>query len=173
MPHYIDLGAGPAEADCAQLGRTENFARLNRLELVAYRAALIARFGPPPAGCGYDIRDNHHDFGIYRTLILRIDPAMAEDATVVTYGELVENGLGSWIEAGLTAPVEYDARSQAVSVRDLRDVIVSALLVTRPGTDGSFPVADFATLHGNLTQAWPEEAATARVRLAEGGGAAS
>ncbi|WP_230771769.1 hypothetical protein [Sphingomonas sp. Leaf4] len=167
MPHRIDFGAGPASEACAQLGRTNDFARLNRLELVAYRAALIACFGPPPEGCHFGIQDNHHDFGTYRTLVLSIDPVMADDQTVVAYVEQVEGGLASWIEVGLTAPVEYDARSQAVTVRDLRDVIVSALLVTRPTTDGSFPVADFSTLHGNLTAAWPDEAAAARARVAD------
>ena len=50
MSDIIDLGGAPANEDCAQLGHTPDFERLNRLEVAAYRAAIIARFGPPPDG---------------------------------------------------------------------------------------------------------------------------
>ena len=46
MPYTIDLGAGPAEEDCAQLGRSPDFDTLNILEIEAWRCALIARHGP-------------------------------------------------------------------------------------------------------------------------------
>ena len=36
MPYFIDLGAGPAEEDCAQLGQSPNFVSLYRLEIAVY-----------------------------------------------------------------------------------------------------------------------------------------
>jgi len=40
MSDIIDLGGAPANEDCAQLGHTPDFERLNRLEVAAYRAAM-------------------------------------------------------------------------------------------------------------------------------------
>ena len=51
MPDIIDLGGAPAEAECAQLGQTANFAAVNAFEVEAYRLAIVARYGLPPAGC--------------------------------------------------------------------------------------------------------------------------
>src|SRR3546814_2859037 len=73
MANIIDLGGTPANEDCAQIGHTPDFERLNRLEVATYRAAVIARCGPPPDGCALISITNRHDFGIYRTLGLRID----------------------------------------------------------------------------------------------------
>ena len=50
MPDIIDLGGAPAEAECAQLGQTANFAAVNSFEVEAYRLAIVARYGPPPEG---------------------------------------------------------------------------------------------------------------------------
>src|SRR3546814_21168986 len=50
MSNIIDLGGTPANEDCAQIGHTPDFERLNRLEVATYRAAVIARCGPPPDG---------------------------------------------------------------------------------------------------------------------------
>ena len=76
MPITIDLGSAPANEDCAQLGHTPNFANVNRFEMLAYRAALIAVHGVPPAGCHLVSVENRHDFGDYATLALVI----ADDA---------------------------------------------------------------------------------------------
>lgn len=43
-----EFGAGPASEPCAQLGRTDDFAAANTLELLAYKAAIIAVNGEPP-----------------------------------------------------------------------------------------------------------------------------
>src|SRR3546814_11874262 len=72
MSDIIDLGGAPGHEDCAQLGHTPDFERLNRLEVAAYRAAVIARFGPPPDGCALVFITNRHDFGIYRTPGLKV-----------------------------------------------------------------------------------------------------
>lgn len=61
MPETFILGPCPAEEDTAQLGRTPDFDRLNRLEVDCYQAALIARYGPPPAGAGFARHSSTHD----------------------------------------------------------------------------------------------------------------
>jgi hypothetical protein len=43
---------------------------------------------------------------------------------------------------------------------------MGALLATRPGPDGHFPVADFAILHRNLAAGYPRSAEAAQ-RLPE------
>src|SRR3546814_10090920 len=96
MANIIDLGGTPANEDCAQIGHTPDFERLNRLEVATYRAAVIARCGPPPDGCALISITNRHDFGIYRTLGLRIDAgAFRRDPSVAAYAEAVQDGLGS------------------------------------------------------------------------------
>jgi len=126
----VDIGGAPANEDCAQLGQTENFAAINRLEVDTYRAAIIDR------------------------------------PDVMDYVQCVEPGLGSWIEAGFPVPVCYnDAAPDPGVPPPLADIIVSALLITRPDDSGQFPAADFATLHGNLRVAYPEHAQRAAERL--------
>ena len=66
----FELGAGPANEPCAQLGCTPDFAEANTLELLAYKAAIIAVNGEPPLPLGFAIVANAHDFGTYRTLWL-------------------------------------------------------------------------------------------------------
>ena len=168
MSYIIDLGGAPANEDCAQLGHTSDFERLNRLEVATYRAAIIARFGPPPDGCALLTLTNRHDFGVYYTLGLKVDAsATRRDSTVATYAETVENGLGSWIEAGFAAPVCYeDGEAPKVERSSIDDIVMGALLATRPGPDGHFPVADFAILHRNLAAGYPRSAEAAQ-RLPE------
>ena len=64
----LELGAGPANEPCAQLGRTPDFERVNRHELRAFQAAVIAVNGPPPEPLEFAAIANAHDFGTYRTL---------------------------------------------------------------------------------------------------------
>lgn len=164
MPYTIDLGAGPPEEDCAQLGRSPDFDTLNILEIEAWRCALIARHGPPPEGCRFKVIPNPNDFGCYRTLGLRV--MSEDDATVADYAEAVEEGLATWIEAGFRAPVRYDGAAPVVEHADPAETVIAALMTTRPAADGTFPIPGFAVLHTNLVAAFPVEAATARARIA-------
>ncbi|WP_334001086.1 hypothetical protein [Sphingomonas aurantiaca] len=105
MSYIIDIGGAPANEDCAQLGQTPDFEAVNTFEVLAYKLAIIARHGMPPAGCKLGPHTNRHDFGVYRTLALHIEDE--EDEAVQAYAEAVEEGLGSWLEAGFTPPVIY------------------------------------------------------------------
>lgn len=165
MPHVIDLGAGPTNEDCAQLGQSPDFDALNRLEIATYKCALIARYGAPPPGCRLAALSNAHDFGRYVTLVLHIDDET--DEAVCAYAEQVEEGLGTWLEAGFSAPVIHDGEPPRIVHPDSTAAVVSALLITRPRPDGRFPVPDFETLHTNLAGAFPDEAAAARARLSD------
>ena len=169
MSDIIDLGGAPANEDCAQLGQTPDFERLNRLEVQAYRAAIIARFGVPPDGCAFKTLINRHDFGVYYTLGLSIDAGAARrDAPVAAYAEAVQDGLVSWNEACFAAPVRYVDGEPPIVERDTIDAIVTgALLATRPGPDGRFAVPDFETLHRNLAAAYPASAEAANALLQE------
>lgn len=166
MFDIFDLGGAPANEDCAQIGHTTDFHRLNRLEVDAYRAAIQARYGLPPDGCALVAIKNDHDFGSYRTLGLKVWTVARNDPAVIAYAEQVEDGLSSWIEAGFTAPVRYDdAEGRTDGRNTLSDVVVGALMTTRPNPDGSFAILEFAILHANLTAAYPDCAAEAHARL--------
>ena len=135
MIETMTIGASPAEEDCARLGRTPDFQRLNRLEVDCYQAALVARYGPPPAGapCRRDTSD--HDFGRYTELALRFE---STDEAHASYAERVDEGLGRWFHAGFTAPVEYtDSTTPAIHHADLAGAIRSAISIMRP----PFPTA--------------------------------
>lgn len=163
MSDIIELGAAPAEEDCAQLGRTPDFDVVNAYEVFAHKLAIIARYGQPPAGCRLTPLVNRHDFGVYRTLSHRIDDE-AEEA-VQTYAEAVENGLSRWLDGGFAPPISYEGSVATILRPDVTELVIGALQTTRPGPDGSFPVAEFETLHTNLATAFPDEAAIARARL--------
>jgi hypothetical protein len=166
MSQIIDLGGAPANEDCAQLGHTPDFDRLNRLEVATYRAAIIARFGSPPAGCDLVAITNRHDFGVYRTLGLRTDAMPAQRETIATYIAAVENGLASWIEAGFAPPVRYDdGAAPAVDRERIDDIVMGALIATRPDTSGHFAIPDFELLHRNLASAFPRSAEAAHALL--------
>lgn len=163
MPYFVDIDGAPANEACAQLGQTPRFDTLNKLEVLAYKYAIIARYGAPPPGCRLTGLSNRHDFGCYVSLVLHVEDEL--DEAVRAYAEAVEAGLGSWVEAGFRAPVTYDDATPTEVHADPIEILVSALLITRPNADGQFPIADFAVLHGNLSSAFPDEAAIARARL--------
>jgi len=164
LSYTIDIGAAPANADCAQLGQTPDFERVNRFEIDAYRIGIIAIHGLPPQGCRLTNKPNRHDFGTYRTLVLHIDDE--DDPAVVAYAEAVEEGLGSWIEAAIACPVEYDGNVASIPQPELDEVTIGALLTTRPGANGRFAIPAFETIHTNLSAAFPKLAETARARPA-------
>ena len=146
----LELGAGPADEPCAQLWRCADFAAANTLELLAYKAAIIALNGEPPLPLGFAFVANAHDFGTYRTLwLVSADLPLPEDARA-WLDDLVEPA--TWIAAGFPQPVTYEG-SRAV-MRPIREVVAAALQITRPGADGSFFPAENAVLHRNLLAAY-------------------
>jgi len=163
LSYTIDIGAAPANAECAQLGQTPDFERVNRFEIDAYRIAIIAIHGLPPEGCRLTSKPNQHDFGTYRTLVLQIDNE--NDTAVSAYAEAVEDGLDNWHDAGMAPPIDYDGVVARIPRPQLDEVVIGALLTTRPAADGRFAIPHFETLHNNLAAAFPECAESAQARL--------
>lgn len=166
MAIFIDIGCAPANEACAQLGQTPDFDRLNLLECAAYRAALIARYGPPPFGCKLIPAVNRHEFGIYHSVAFAIEEAARGHAEVERYAAAVEDGLGHWHEAGFAAPVRYDDAVGTADHGSIAEIILGALTTLRPDAAGRFPIADFAVLHANLSAGFPDLAAAAEKRAA-------
>ncbi|WP_288806385.1 hypothetical protein [uncultured Novosphingobium sp.] len=164
MPYTIDIGPAPANAPCAQLGQTRDFARVNRFEIAAYRIAIIAVHGSPPAGCGLFAKAHQHDFGTYRTLVLEVGDDT--DPLCRAYAEAVEPGLGSWLEAAMAPPVEYHGAAASIPRPDLDEITIGALLSARPGPDGHFAIPAFETIHTHLAAAFPALDEVAKARLA-------
>lgn len=163
MSDIIDLGGAPANEECAQLGHTPDFDKLNRLEVGAYRAAIIARYGPPPEGCTLISLTNRHDFGVYRTLALKVAVPPLGSKAVAPYVQAIQDGLGYWHEAGFAAPVRYDdGAAPAVERGSVDEIVKGALLATRPDASGRFPIPDFELLHRNLAAAYPHCAEAAQ-----------
>lgn len=166
MREVIDIGPAPANADCAQLGQTRDFATINRLEVRLYAAAIQARFGVPPTGCALKPVLNWHDFGNYLTLGLEVDTGDRRDDSVTAYIEAVEDGLCSWLEAGFAPPIRYLANKTATTAsRSFEDIVMGALRTTRPDKGGSWIIPDFETLHTNLAAAYPALADAVRAQM--------
>ena len=142
----LELGAGPADEPCAQLGQCADFAEANTFELLAYKAAIIALNGEPPLPLGFALVANAHDFGTYRTLWLVSAQLPLPEHAQAWLDDLVEPA--TWIAAGFPQPVTYEG-SRAVT-RPFRDVVAAALQITRANADGSFFPAANAVLHRNL-----------------------
>jgi hypothetical protein len=163
LSYTIDIGAAPANSDCAQLGQTENFDEINRYEIAAYRLAIIAVHGASPQGCCLKAQRNPHDFGTYRTLVLQVDDDGAPG--VQAYAEAVEDGLGSWLEACIAPPVVYDGKRAAIERPQIDDIAIGILIATRADKDGRFAIPAFEAINANLSAAFPHLAEAASARL--------
>lgn len=151
MAQTWTLGPCPAEEEPAQLGITPDFARLNRLEVGCYQAALVACFGPPPGGASFVDETSDHDFGRYTELAIRFDEA---DVAAVDYARRLEHGIGRWFHAGFTAPVDYPtSRTPVVRHADTGAAIRSACRIMRP------PYPDGERMIDNLRRFYPRHVA--------------
>ncbi|MBA4083120.1 MAG: hypothetical protein C0496_17930 [Erythrobacter sp.] len=158
MPIIIDIGVAPANEDCAQLGITPDYRAANRLEVLAYRAAIIAVHGAPPNGCRLEPKSSHHDFGSYCSLTLIVSDEASVSAAHA-YIAAVESGLGNWIEAAMAPPITYREGIARWHKRTASDVVFGVLMSTRPDDDGHFRIPAFATIHANLSASYEAEAA--------------
>jgi hypothetical protein len=110
-----EIGGSPTEEDCAATGVTEGFDALNRLECAAYTVALQRKYGTAPDGIAFRVKENIHDFGSYYDVICRYNPEAPEAAE---YATKVENGLATWDEVGMWAPVTYSGSQPVHVIRD-------------------------------------------------------
>ena len=156
-PYSMDLDGAPWGENCAQLGQTENFALVNEAEVALYRAALIAKAGPPPEGIELRIKTNEHDFGVYRTLEVVAKTSDLAEANS-EYIDMLEEGLERWFHASFSPPDYSSLRTRDDLAGFLATAIRGAISSTRPLPSGEFFPPDFATLNANLRSAFPEHA---------------
>src|SRR3546814_20309563 len=79
--------------------------------------------------------------------------AVGRGPSVSADAEAVQDGLGSWVEAGVAPPVRYDdGRAPAVDRDRIDDIVTDALIATRPDPSGRFPVPDFEILDRKSTR---------------------
>ena len=110
---YIYIGPAPADEPCAQVGVTKDAEYLNKLECYHYIEGLRKVYGLEPDGAFLTIKRESHDFGNYFEVICKY----VESNDVATdYAYRLEIGLATWSEAGMTAPVQYDDRSQPIGI---------------------------------------------------------
>jgi len=146
----LELGVSPADEPCAQLGQCADFADANTLQLLAFKAAIIALNVEPPLPLGFALVANAHDFGTYRTLWLVSAELPLPEGAQAWLNDLVEPA--TWIAAGFPQPVTYEG--SRVVMRPFREVIAAALQITRANADGGFFPAENAVLHRNLLAAY-------------------
>lgn len=167
MPYVIDLSGTPYEEDCAQVGRDPTASTRSHQEAKAYRAALIAVCGPPPAGYELRIKGNRHDFGTYYTVQLQCPD---EDGRVGRdYEGLVEQGIARWDTAMMQPPYAYrpdGSWTTLGSPMPADAAIESALVASRPSPGGAFELAVFQQIHERLRAAYPEVAVMADAKIA-------
>jgi hypothetical protein len=77
MRDWIDLGSGPPDEPCAQVG-TDGYYDRARRECRAYIALLRRHLGKEPEGAELSIRSNQHDFGTYLSVVCWYDAAKPE-----------------------------------------------------------------------------------------------
>jgi len=113
MIDHLFIGPCPADEPCAQTGVTEGAQRLNRIECEAYIEALRKVYGPEPENAYFHIKGQSHDFGRYYEVTIYFED---HDKAATDYAFKVESGLGTWAEADMVAPIQYDERSQPVGI---------------------------------------------------------
>lgn len=86
MRDYLEIGPGPAEEACAQVG-TDDYATRARAECTRFIALIRATCGDEPDGARLDIKRSEHDFGSYVEVAVYFD---SDDEAAVIYAYRVE-----------------------------------------------------------------------------------
>lgn len=159
MPSYETayVGSSPAEEDCAQVGRTPDYEKHNRLEVEIYRAAIIARFGIPPEGVVLEAKSCPHDFGSSYELQARYD---VENEAAVAYAEAVEQGLARWLDTGFLAPFEYgpNAAVRTTNYRTRNEAVQRVIVTLERQRLSGYGTPAEAVFLSNLRAAFPAPA---------------
>ena len=94
----MSIGSTPYNEDCAQLGVTESYSKMARLECLAFIAQLKRLNGNPPEGLLFKLTSNAHDFGDYLDVTVVFDE---DDEDQLNYAYKCEEGLDNWDEESL------------------------------------------------------------------------
>lgn len=150
----LNIGPVPYDEDCAQLGRTPDFDTVARNECNAYRAALIAYYGPPPEGARLRVIGSPHDFGTYYEVYVSFDN---DHKAPADYALAVERGLARWEDAGFPAPYSYGGRGDLVDRHfESPNLLIADVIARLRSGDEIMPPA-----LAHLTACYPEAAALA------------
>lgn len=157
------IGPAPSDEPCAQLGHTEDFNRVARVEIMTYRAAIIASYGSPPEGASLGIKAHAHDFGTYYDLAVAFDP---EYERALWYATDVEIGLSRWGDVGFSGPFVYGERGQILGTAypDASSVIRAAIVTLEQRVAAHCETSVEARALANLRTAFPDEAAATQAQ---------
>ena len=97
----LDLGCGPANEPCAQLGEGDYRDRAIR-ECRAFIQAIRRVCGEEPEGASLQLRSNPHDFGTYYSVCCRYDGD--SEAAAAYAARCDRDAPTTWEEANMTAP---------------------------------------------------------------------
>ena len=89
----MSIGSTPYNEDCAQLGITDRYSKMARLECEAFISQLKRLYGYPPEGVYFKITSNAHDFGNYLDVTVVFDEEVEEQSD---YAYNCEAGLDNW-----------------------------------------------------------------------------
>lgn len=78
MRDWLEIGASPADEDCAQIG-SDDYPEKSRLECRVFANQLRRVFGDPPSGAEIGVKAFRHDFGTYREVVVFFDDAKSEE----------------------------------------------------------------------------------------------
>lgn len=109
MRDHIYIGSTPSDEDCAATGITHNAMHYNTRECLSYIEALRKKYGDEPNGAKLSIRWESHDFGTYAEVVCYYND---DDKDAVDYAFKCEEGIATWAEVGMVAPVVYDEDHQ-------------------------------------------------------------
>lgn len=98
----LDIGGNPNGEDCVQVSSTDDYAAAMLSECKCYARALRVHYGEPPEGARIVIASNPHDFGSYRSVMVRFN---SNDPEAVAYAYKLEEGLEKWSDVGYRAVI--------------------------------------------------------------------
>lgn len=149
----LRLAPVPLKERCAQPGRTSDIYAIASVECAVHRAALIARFGPPPERVSIEIGEPLNRSVRAYDLTVEYDDT---DPVGTEYARrLADEPLSHWHEAGFVAPFGY-GESGAVASRVYPSLTSS--LRAAIATLGLHPDRpDLAAMRANLLAAYSRD----------------
>lgn len=91
MKDYISLGPTPCDEECAQVGDND-YSLKSKEECRKYKQLLLNKFGEPPEGARFLIKNFSHDYGSYSEVVISFD---SDNREALSFAIEVENNLPS------------------------------------------------------------------------------
>ena len=160
----IPIGIAPTDEECAQTGIHARYQDLQLLECRVYRAAIIARYGPPPSGARLRVRTWQHDFGTYKELCIELEDG---NEAAAEWANRAQGGIGRWSDVFMTAPVAYWHPDQPrIDIPSEQEAVAWALRLILRLREMGHGVPEDVAIERNLRTAYPTESAQVPAPLA-------